>query len=189
MSNKTIWVTHAVLLTVAAVFMYAASLLAGAATTEDLSREARTVLDKLYSNNATAALLGRNARAVLVFPRLIRAGLTARPYTAFSGAYSEGALFKGSSPSGFYKLISSTWKPEVDGRTVSCVVFLMTAEAEATLGSGTWTVEAGAILDRAKSSMSTVSIDNRDSYVLVFDESGLITAGSLQGAKVSQIAN
>lgn len=187
-SNKTIWVTHAVLMTVAAVFMLAAWLLADAATAEDHSPEARATLENLYSTNRAAAALGRSAYAVLVFPRLSRAELAAQPPQAFNGAYGEGTLFRGETATGSYQLVSSTWKPDAEEMmAASCVVFLMTADAEASLDKGTWTVNADAIVDRGMSALFAVSANYRDSHVFVFDQKGLVTATSLRGARVSPI--
>jgi hypothetical protein len=62
-SNRTLWITHATLLAIAAIFMCVASFFANAATTDDLSREARATLDNLYRTNETAAAMGRSARS------------------------------------------------------------------------------------------------------------------------------
>lgn len=46
-----------------------------AATAEDLSRDARQALQTLYAGNATAKRISDGARAVIVFPNVVKAGL------------------------------------------------------------------------------------------------------------------
>jgi lipid-binding SYLF domain-containing protein len=191
-SGNTFVIRRAILLALAMVFALGSALMAGAATTEELSTEARAVLDKLYSTNATAAVIGRSARAVLVFPRIIRTGLVARPYTEFSGGYGEGTLFKSGSAAGFYKFVSSTWKPQAEDASVSCIVFLMTDAVEGAVGAGNWAIGTGAniaVVDEGKmNNLATTALD-RDAYVFVIGKEGLISAVSLQNAKVTSIKN
>ena len=192
MGGNTMWIRRATLMALAMVLALSSAPLAGAATTEELSAEARAVLDKLYSTNATAAAIGRSARAVLVFPRVIRTGLVARPYTEFSGGYGEGALFKSGSAAGFYKFVSSTWKPQAEDTSVACVVFVMTAEVEGAIGTGGWAIGPGAniaVVDEAKTSTLATAALDRDAYAFVIGQQGLISAVSLQNAKITSIKN
>lgn len=46
-----------------------------AATALELEQDAAHALQALYKNNATAELLGKKAKGILVFPRIIKAGL------------------------------------------------------------------------------------------------------------------
>ena len=45
-----------------------------AATGAEISRNARAALDTLYSTNPAARAVGKRAKAVLVFPRIIKGG-------------------------------------------------------------------------------------------------------------------
>ena len=46
-----------------------------AATAEDLNREASHALQNLYKTNPVAESISKKARAVLVFPNIVKAGL------------------------------------------------------------------------------------------------------------------
>jgi len=64
--------------------------LASAATSEDLDKDSRQALQALYKAEPVAKTLSRTAKAVLVFPNIIKAGLV------FGGSYGEGELIEGS---------------------------------------------------------------------------------------------
>ncbi len=64
---------------------------ANAATTaNDLNRDADHALEMLYRTNPVAHDISREARAVLVFPNIIKAGFV------FGAGYGEGVLKEGS---------------------------------------------------------------------------------------------
>ena len=60
---------------------------------------------------------------------------------------------------------------------------------DAAIGKGNWAIGDGAniaVVDDAKMNAPSASLD-RDAYVFVYGEHGLITAVSLQGSNISQI--
>src|SRR5579859_4945804 len=69
---------------------------AQAATPSDLNRDSDYALQRLEAGNPAAAAIARQARAVLVFPNIVKAGLV------FGGAYGEGELKHGSTVDGYY---------------------------------------------------------------------------------------
>lgn len=58
----------------------------GAASAEDLDKDSAQALNTLYKTSAVAETLSRSARAVLVFPNIVKVGLV------FGGSYGEGVL-------------------------------------------------------------------------------------------------
>src|ERR1017187_10404338 len=79
-----------ILVAAASFSLASVSMNVNAATKEDLNDEAATALQTLYKTNPVAADISRQAKAVLVFPKIIKAGLV------FGGSYGEGVLTKGS---------------------------------------------------------------------------------------------
>ena len=59
---------------------------AEAATKADINNDSQAALNSLYAGNATAKLIGSRAKAILIFPSIVKAGLV------FGGAYGEGEL-------------------------------------------------------------------------------------------------
>ena len=82
----------------AVVALASASFLntAGAATAEDLTTDSKQALQTLYKTNPAAETIGKQAKAILVFPKIIKAGLV------FGGSYGEGVLMKGNTAVDYY---------------------------------------------------------------------------------------
>jgi len=56
-----------------------------------------------YHDNPTAASIAKSAKAVLIFPNIVKAGLI------FGGAYGEGVLERGSVVDGYYNSVTASW--------------------------------------------------------------------------------
>ena len=76
---------------------------AAAATAEDLNKDAAQALQMLYRTNPVAQSIGKQAKAMLVFPNIVKAGLV------FGGAYGEGVLREGAKPVDYYNSFSGSW--------------------------------------------------------------------------------
>jgi lipid-binding SYLF domain-containing protein len=92
------------------VFQLAAGLLlsgmlvsAHAETAAELHREAEEALALLYSTNQVAEDFGDRAKAVLVFPNIVKAGLV------FGGAYGEGVLMQAGMAPQYYNSFTGSW--------------------------------------------------------------------------------
>src|SRR5660397_48009 len=83
--------------------MLAINSTAYAATPEELNNEASQALQSLYKTNPVAASLSKKAKAILVFPKILKAGLV------FGGSYGEGVLTKNSHVAGYYNSVSASW--------------------------------------------------------------------------------
>jgi len=92
-----------VLAVVAAISMTAFCSLANAATAEDLNADAAQALQTLYKTNSIAESISKKAKAILVFPKVTKAGIV------FGGSYGEGVLMKGATVSGYYNSVSASW--------------------------------------------------------------------------------
>jgi lipid-binding SYLF domain-containing protein len=77
--------------------------MASAATAEDLDKDSKQALQKLYKTNSIAEKLSHTAKAVLIFPNIVKAGLV------FGGSYGEGELLKGSTVVDYYNSVSGSW--------------------------------------------------------------------------------
>jgi lipid-binding SYLF domain-containing protein len=62
------------LMLVVAAFSYTVAGGANAATAEDLNKDAVQALETLYKTNPVAKDLSKRAKAVLVFPNIVKAG-------------------------------------------------------------------------------------------------------------------
>src|SRR5690554_4127678 len=96
---------------------------ASAATAEDLERDSRQALQTLHQTNSFTETLSANAKAVLVFPNVVKAGLV------FGGSYGEGVLLKGSQVIDYYNSVAGSWGLQAGAQSYSYAVFLMTDKA------------------------------------------------------------
>src|ERR1700739_2787606 len=99
MNLRTILLATA--LATAAIIPMAVVCAANAATADDLNRDSSMALQNLYRTHPFAEELSKHARAILIFPNIVKAGLV------FGGAYGEGELTQGSKVDGYYNSVTA----------------------------------------------------------------------------------
>ena len=156
-----------------------------AATAEDLDKDAVQALQTLYKTNPTAEALSKKARAVLVFPKIVKAGLV------FGGSYGEGVLLKGGANSGYYNTVSASWGWQAGAESYGYVVFLMNENAVQYLDkSKGWEIGVGptvvVVNEGVAKNLSSTTIKD-DAYAFIFDQQGLMASLSIEGTKISPI--
>lgn len=156
-----------------------------AATAEDLDKDAAQALQLLYKTNPAADSLSKKARAILVFPKILKAGLV------FGGSYGEGVLLKGSKNSGYYNSVSASWGWQAGAESYGYVVFLMSDKAVKYLDkSKGWEFGVGptvvAVNEGIARNLSTTTLKD-DAYAFIFDQTGLMASLSIEGTKISRI--
>src|SRR5437016_9228162 len=156
-----------------------------AATAGDLDRNAAHALQTLYRTNETAAKIGKIAKATLVFPNIVRAGLI------FGGGYGEGVLMEDAKPIDYYNSVSGSWGLQAGAQSYGYVVFLMNDKARSYLQkSKGWEIGVGPTVvlvneGIAKNLSSTTLQD--DAYAFIFNQQGLMASLSIEGTKISRI--
>jgi len=156
-----------------------------ASTAEELNRDAAQALQTLYKTNPAALAVSKSAKATLVFPNIIKAGLV------FGGAYGEGVLSKGGTPSGYYNSISASWGLQAGAQSYGYAVFLMNDKALSYLNkSEGWELGVGptvvVVNEGVAKNLSTSTLKD-DAYAFIFDQQGLMASVSIEGTKVSKI--
>lgn len=159
---------------------------AKAASAEDLQRDSDQALALLTSTNPTAESISSQAKAVLIFPSIVKAGLV------FGAAYGEGLLKRGATVEGYYNSFTGSWGLQVGGQSYGYAVFLMNDEAINYIReSKGWEIGVGptvVIMDEgAAKNLSTSSLQE-DAYAFIFDQSGLMIGISIEGTKISEIS-
>jgi lipid-binding SYLF domain-containing protein len=141
-------------------------------------------LQQLYRTSPVAALLARRAKAILVFPKIVKASLVV------GGASGEGELMRGRSIDGYYKLETQSFGIQVGAESNAYVVFLMTPSAVSNLerGSG-WQLGHGPTLmlvgRDAPRNLATAPL-RYDSYGFAFNQRGLIAGIGAEGTRISR---
>jgi lipid-binding SYLF domain-containing protein len=156
-----------------------------AATSEDLNNDAEQALKMLYRTNPVAEKISKSARAVLVFPSIIKAGLV------FGGSYGEGVLKQGPKVVNYYNSVSGSWGLQAGAQSYGYVVFLMNNKAEEYLNkSEGWEIGVGptvVIVNEGVAKNLSTSTLKDDAYAFIFDQSGLMAGLSIEGTKISKI--
>lgn len=158
---------------------------ANAATAEDLEKDSRQALQILYKAHPLAETMSRSAKAVLVFPNIVKAGLV------FGGSYGEGVLFRGSKVDGYYNSVTGSWGLQAGAQSYAYAVFLMTDKAvDYVRKTKGWEVGVGptvVLVDQGVAKNLSTSTLKQDAYAFVFDQQGLMAGVSIEGTKISLI--
>jgi lipid-binding SYLF domain-containing protein len=158
---------------------------AQAATREDLNKDSNQALANLYKQNPAAKAIGNKAKAILVFPNIVKAGLV------FGGAYGEGELINNGKVEGYYNSVTGSWGLQAGAQSYGYVVFLMNKKALDYIDhSDGWEIGVGptiVLVDQGMSeNLSTTTLKD-DAYAFIFNQQGLMAGVSLEGTKISRI--
>jgi lipid-binding SYLF domain-containing protein len=169
----------------AALALGGAPLLSMAASAEDLNKDAQQALQSLYKSNPVAEKISKTARAVLVFPKIVKAGLV------FGGAYGEGVLTKGATVEGYYNSVTASWGWQAGAESYGYAVFLMSDKALKYLETSKgWEIGVGptvVVVNEGIAKNLSSSTLKDDAYAFIFDQQGLMGSLSIEGTKISHI--
>ncbi len=156
-----------------------------AASEVDLNRDSNQALLTLYKLHPFAERLSHSAKAILIFPNVVKAGLI------FGGAYGEGELQEGSKIDGYYNSVTGSWGLQAGAQSYSYVVFLMNAKALRYIHqSHGWEIGVGptvVVVDEGVAKNLSSSTLKDDAYAFIFSQQGLMAGISLEGTKISRI--
>ncbi len=158
-----------------------------AVSADDLTKDSDQALHMLTKNNSLAAEVAKQAKAVLIFPNIVKAGLV------FGGAYGEGVLRQGDKLDGYYNSITASFGWQAGAQSYGYVVFLMNDKAVKYIHeTHGWEIGVGPTVvlvneGVAKNLSSTTLKD--DAYAFIFDQQGLMASLSIEGTKISRVRN
>ena len=173
----------------AATFVFAAqtSIAAdkGKTPAAQLSRDSHAALQKLYARVPLAKSLGPKAYAILVFPKITKAGFL------IGGQYGEGALIKKGKTAGYYSTGGASYGLQAGAQQYGYAMFLMNAKALKELNSADgFEVGVGpsvVVIDEGMAKNTTTTTLKDDIYAFVFAQGGLMAGLGVQGNKISKI--
>ncbi len=158
---------------------------AAAASMEGTDRDARAALESLYKGNPAARVLRDKAKAILVFPHMLKAGFM------FGGQVGNGSLFKGGKVAGHYNSVAASYGLQAGAQTFGYALFFMSDSALAYLDkSGGFEVGVGpsvVVVDAAMAKTMTTTTVTQDVYAFIFDQKGLMAGLGIQGSKITRI--
>jgi lipid-binding SYLF domain-containing protein len=158
---------------------------AGAATAAELNASGQAALNRLYAQSDRARRHGRDARAILVFPKIVKAGFVV------GGQGGEGVLFVRDKPMGYYKIGAASFGLQAGGQAFSYALFLMNDKALTYLRkSDGWAIGSGpsvVVVDKGAAMSTTSTTLAKDVYAFPFGQKGLMAGLGLEGSKITQI--
>ena len=168
---------------VTAPWMSASSALAASAA--EINRDANAALAKLYDKVPEARTLSANAKGILIFPSIVKAGFI------FGAQYGEGVLRRQGKNAGYYNTVSASYGLQAGVQSFGYVLFFMSDSALAYLSkSEGFEIGVGpsiVILDAGKAKTLTTTTGQSDIYAFIFDQKGLMAGLGLQGSKISRM--
>jgi len=152
---------------------------------QDLARKAELALQDLYAKTPQAKDLARKAKAVLVFPDVVKAGFVV------GGEYGKGVLLRGGEPAGVYNIASGSVGYQIGAQSFSFALMFNSDEAlRGFLDSRNgWQLGGAAGVTVADASANgSVDTTTFGSPVVSFTwgNQGLMAGASLQGSKITK---
>lgn len=159
--------------------------IAAAATASELSRSSEAALQKLYSQSPQARRLGAKARAILIFPKIAKAGFI------FGAQGGEGAARVRGRYVGYYSIVAGSFGLQAGVQTFSYAMFLMTPRAVDRLKEAEgWAIGSDpnvVIADAGAAATLDTTTLKKDVYAMPFGQAGLMAGITLQGSKITAI--
>jgi lipid-binding SYLF domain-containing protein len=156
-----------------------------AASAAEINRDANAVLAKLYEKKPEAKKLASQAKAILIFPSIYKAGFM------FGAQYGEGVLRKGNKSVGYYNTLAASYGWQAGAQAFGYALFFMNDGALSYLDkSDGFELGVGpsiVVLDEGAGKSMTSSTVTQDIYALIFDQKGLMAGAGIQGSKISKI--
>ena len=158
---------------------------ARAASAEDLDRQSHEALEALYRSHPSAEKLSHEAKGVLIFPNIVKAGLV------FGGSYGEGELLEHGHVAGYFNSVTGSWGLQAGAQSYGYAVFLMTQRAIHYIhNTHGWEIGVGptvVVVDEGAAKNLSTSTLKDDAYAFIFNQQGLMGGVSIEGTKISHI--
>jgi len=156
-----------------------------AADKAEITKNAQAALESLYAKVPGAKALGAQARAILVFPKVTKAGL------GIGGQHGDGALLKGGQAVGFYSTSGASIGLQAGAQTYGYAMFFMNDKALQQLDKADgFEIGVGptvVVMDEGKAKQMTSTTMKDDIYAFIFGQKGLMGGIGIQGNKISKI--
>lgn len=151
----------------------------------ELDREGPSALQRLYGVAPKAREMSGKAKAILVFPRIVKAGLM------IGGLTGNGVLLERGRPTQYFNLSAATYGMQIGAQKYSYALFFMTQTAIDFLKkSDGWAIGSGpsvVVMDEGKAMSTTSTTVTQDVYAFPFGQKGLMAGLGLEGSKITQI--
>ena len=158
---------------------------AEAASASELTADGNAALQRLYGHSPRARELSRKAVAILIFPKITKAGFLV------GGQGGNGVLFMAGRPAGYFSIYAGSFGLQAGVQQFSYAQFIITRSAlDYMKKSDGWAIGSGpsvVVVDEGfAKTMNTTTLSN-DVYAMPFGQKGLMAGLGLEGSKITRI--
>ena len=154
------------------------------ASAASLSADGERALQNLYVVEPQARIYARHARAILVFPAIIKGAFV------FGGETGNGVLLMRGRPTGFYNISAASWGLQAGGKQFSYALFLMNDRALSYLHqSGGWAIGGGGnivVINQGAAAGGNTTTLSQDVYAFPYNAKGLMAGVEISGSKITR---
>ena len=156
-----------------------------AVSAAELDRKAAAAEKNLLATHDAARTLAKEARAILVFPNIVKGGFM------FGGQFGDGALRRDGRSVAYYRSVAASYGIQAGVQTFGYALFLMNDKALKYLDqSDGWELGVGptlVVVDKGTAAALTTTTARSDVYAFIFDQQGLMAGIGIQGTKITRI--
>lgn len=153
---------------------------------EELDARVQETIQSLYEESSAARELSADAKGILVFPHVYKAGV------GIGGEYGEGALLIDNQPVAYYNTAGASFGFQLGAQRMSQVIMFMTNDAlERFRNSNGWEagVDGSVALATLGAGGSIGTETLREPIIgFVFSNEGLMYNLTLEGSKITEIS-
>lgn len=156
-----------------------------AASASEINAKVNVALNDLYKNSQGASTLAKDAKAILVFPDILKAGFI------IGGQYGDGALRKNGKTVAYYRSIAASYGLQAGVQSFGYVLFFMDNSSLSYLEkSKGWEIGSGpsvVVLDEGFGKKLSSTTLQKGVYAFIFDQKGLMAGIGIEGSKITRI--
>ena len=151
----------------------------------EIEQASDEALAQLYAANPQARELGQRARAILIFPHVVKAGVM------IGGLRGEGVLRVQGRTEGYYRITAASYGLQAGAQQFSYALFFITqASLDYLDRSRGWSIGSGpsvvVVDDGFARTLNTTTL-TQDVYAMIFGQRGLMAGVGLEGANIARV--
>lgn len=170
---------------VAAALSPLATTVARADDRERLAANAVSALHQLEATEPRSRFFAHHAKAVLVFPSILKGGFV------FGGETGNGVLLVHGAPEAYYNITGGSWGLQIGGQDFGYALFFMTNSSLDYLrrsdGFSAGTGPSIVVINQGAGAEADTTTLTHDVYAFPFNQKGLMADLTLQGTKITRI--
>jgi lipid-binding SYLF domain-containing protein len=182
--KDSLWLLATLAIATIMVTTFSAGL-ALAASASEIDRDATRALSILYSTTPGARALGDKAKAILIFPKIVKGGFLV------AGQFGDGALRQRGRTMGYYRSVAASYGLQAGVQSFGYVLFFMDeASLQYLKNSEGWELGSGpslVVLDKGFGKNVSTTTMQKGVYAFIFNQKGLMGGIGIQGSKITKI--